>query len=286
METNKGYLSLVGATFAVGLLMTGCASQPPGAAVEKMYVFNCGGIEVGDISLFTGQEQDKGKAKTFTVSCYLIEHKNGTLLWDTGLPDALAQVPGGTKLGPFTLSVQKPIITQLKDLGFGPENIRYVGFSHMHGDHSGNANPFTKSTVLMQTEEYDAAFGAEPQKYRFNPDYYKALKDNKFMKLTGDYDVFGDGAVVIKRAIGHTPGHQVLYVNLPKSGPVVLSGDLAHFHDNWEQRRVPVLNFDKTASLQSMDTIDKFLKQTGATLLIQHDAEQNAKIPHAPTPYL
>jgi N-acyl homoserine lactone hydrolase len=286
MKTHNAYLSYVGAALTVALLLSSCATQPPGATVEKMYVYNCGSIEVGDISLFTGQPEDKGKAKTLAVSCYLIEHKNGTLLWDTGLPDALAQMPGGTTMGPFKLSVQKPIVEQLKATGYSPENIRYLAFSHMHGDHSGNGNPFAKSTLIVQKEEYDAAFGAEPQKYRFNPDYYNALKNSKVIKLTGDYDVFGDGSVVIKRALGHTPGHQVLYVNLPKSGPVVLSGDLAHFQENWDKRRVPVLNFDKAATLASMENIDKFIKQTGAKLLIQHDAEQNATIPHAPTPYL
>ncbi|MFL6623542.1 MAG: N-acyl homoserine lactonase family protein [Sulfurifustis sp.] len=287
MTRTKRYASFAGAGIAV-LFIAACSSQPtaPKAAVEKMYVFDCGHIDVGDISVFTGQEQDKGKTKPFTVSCYLIEHKNGTLLWDTGLPDALAQMPNGTKMGPFTLSVQKPLTAQLKELGYAPENIRYVAFSHMHADHSGNGNSFTKSTVLMQTEEYNAAFGSEPQKYRFNPDYYGKLKDSKFVKLNGDYDVFGDGSVVIKRAVGHTPGHQSLYVNLPKSGPVVLSGDIAHFFDNWEHKRVPAFNFDKNASLESMENMEKFLKKSGAKLLIQHDAEQNQKVPHVPQPYL
>src|SRR5438045_405417 len=112
MKMYKRHLPLAGAALVSGLLMVGCASQAPKPAIEKMYVYNCGGIEVGDLSLFTGQEADKGKSKTFAVSCYLIEHKNGTLLWDTGLPDALAQLPGGTKLGPFTLSVQKPLLEQ------------------------------------------------------------------------------------------------------------------------------------------------------------------------------
>lgn len=287
MSKTKYYASFAGVALAA-LLSAACTSQPaaPQAAVEKMYVFNCGRIDVGDISIFTGQDQDKGKTKTFAVSCYLVEHKNGTLLWDTGLPDALAQLPNGVKMGPFSLTVQKPLVEQLKALGYAPENIRYVGFSHMHADHAGNGNAFTKSTLLMQAEEYDAAFGPEPQKYRFNPDYYKQLKDNKVVKLNGDYDVFGDGSVVVKRMVGHTPGHQSLYVNLPKSGPVVLSGDLAHFFDNWEHKRVPTLNFDKNASIQSMENMEKFLKQSGAKLLIQHDADQNQQIPHVPQPYL
>ena len=289
MTTGKSVLSFTAVAAASALLMASCASQPmkQQASVEKVYVYDCGYIEVNDRSLFTGQAEDKGKTQKLTDSCYVIQHKNGVLLWDTGLPDQLAQAPAGkTSMGPFTFGIHKPLLAQLKETGYGPDNITYLGFSHMHGDHSGNGNPFTKSTLLMQKEEYEAAFGPEPQKFRFNPASYQQLKDNKAMKLTGDYDVFGDGSVVIKRTVGHTPGHQSLYVNLPKSGPVLLSGDLVHFEDNWEHKRVPVLNFDKAASVQSMNDMEKFMKESGTKLIIQHDAEQAQKIPHAPQPYL
>lgn len=288
MHARKYRLAIAGVVFAAGAMLSGCASQPltPPATIEKMYVFNCGWIDVGDISLFTGLASDKGKHKTLTDSCYLIKHKNGTLVWDTGLSDGIARMPGATvKTGPFRLSVKKPFLAQLKALGYPPEKIRYVAFSHMHGDHSGNGNAFTHSTVLMQQEEYEAAFGPNAAKFRFNPETYAQLRNNKFVKLRGDYDVFGDGSVVIKRTIGHTPGHQSLFVRLPKSGPVVLSGDLAHFTDNWRYKRVPVFNFDKKQSLQSMLDMEKFLQRTGAKLLIQHDAEQNRSIAHAPKAY-
>lgn len=286
--TSKRHLALAGATLATGILLSGCAMQPPAhmASVEKMYVFNCGRLEVADVSLFTGRPQDKGKAKMLTDSCYLIIHKNGTLLWDTGLPDGIAKMPGASmKNGPFTLSVETPFVAQLKRMGFAPERIRYVAFSHMHGDHAGNANAFSASTVLMQQAEYDAAFGPHPEKFRFNPNTYGKLKNSKFIKLHGDYDVFGDGSVVIKSTPGHTPGHQSLFVRLPKSGPVLLSGDLVHFEDNWVHKRVPVFNFSKKESLQSMAKMETFLKETGAKLLIQHDAEQNRNVPHAPQAY-
>jgi len=178
--------------------------------------------------------------------------------------------------------VNDPFIEQLRKVGYAPETINFVAFSHMHGDHSGNGNAFSRSIVLMQQEEYDAAFGPEPGKFRFNPATFGNLKDNDFIKLKGDYDVFGDGSVVIKRMIGHTPGHQSLFVRLPKSGPVVLSGDLVHFTDNWLHKRVPVFNFNKEDSVKSMTAMEDFLKQSGAKFLIQHDVAQNEKIPHAP----
>ena len=80
----------------------------------------------------------------------------------------------------------------------------------------------------MQAPEYDAVFGPEPQKYGFVAANFEKLRDSKAVKLNGDHDVFGDGSVVIKSAPGHTPGHQVLFVRLPKTGPVMLSGDMVH----------------------------------------------------------
>ncbi len=109
------------------------------------------------------------------------------------------------------------------------------------------------------------------------------MRNNETILLDGKHDVFGDGSVIIMPAPGHTPGHQVLFVDLLEAGPIMLSGDLYHFTENRLHRRVPVFNFDAEMTLQSMETIEAFLTATGATLWIQHDLEQNASIPHSPT---
>jgi glyoxylase-like metal-dependent hydrolase (beta-lactamase superfamily II) len=183
------------------------------------------------------------------------------------------------------MKVKKTLAAQLQEIGYAPEKIDYFGISHMHFDHIGNAALFPKSTVLMQKEEYDSAFGADPAKYHLDPSMYPTLRNNPFKTLTGDYDVFGDGTVTIKRELGHTPGHQALYLKLPKSGNIFLSGDLVHFTDNWEHKWVPVFNFDKEQSVKTMNEVEQFLKANNATLWIQHDAEQNAKIKHSPAYY-
>jgi N-acyl homoserine lactone hydrolase len=102
------------------------------------------------------------------------------------------------------------------------------------------------------------------------------------VKLNGDYDVFGDGSVVILSTPGHTPGHQCLLVRLPNRGPVVLPGDMVHFQENWIHRRVPSRNFDQAQSAASMEKVAAVLARENAELWINHDKAQSATIPKAP----
>lgn len=97
--------------------------------------------------------------------------------------------------------------------------------------------------------------------------------------------MFGDGTVVIKRAPGHTPGHQVLYLKLAKTGGVVLSGDLYHYPQMRALERVATFDFDQEQTRSSRADIEAFLKKTGATLWIQHDFTANAKLKKAPDYY-
>ncbi len=88
--------------------------------------------------------------------------------------------------------------------------------------------------------------------------------------------------MVIKSAPGHTPGHQVLFLDLEATGPIVLSGDLYHFPESRTLRRVPRFNFDREQTRVSMDRIEAFLEEKGAELWIEHDfafAERLRKSP-------
>ena len=78
---------------------------------------------------------------------------------------------------------------------------------------------FAIASLIIQKEEYDVAFGDDPSAAGFNSDRYKNLDKSKIKIKSGDFDVFGDETVVIKRALGHTPGHQVLFVTIAESGP-------------------------------------------------------------------
>ncbi len=286
MKQNPGlFVRLLLVVFLLSALQVNAAGKAPAQKGLHLYVFNCGTIDVLDISVFQ-PGLGKGEHKTLTNSCYLVVHPKGTLMWDAGLPDALSQNPEGkTAMEIFVLKMPKTLAEQLKEIGYAPESIKQLGISHMHFDHIGNAGLFPNATLLMQREEYEAAFGAEPGKFGFDPASYPTMSVNPVKKLAGDYDVFGDGKVVIKRMLGHTPGHQTLFVKLPKTGNIVLSGDLVHYTDNWTNKRVPSFNYDKEQSVVSMKETEKFLNANHATLWIQHDLEQNSVIKHAPAYY-
>ncbi|MHC4575380.1 MAG: N-acyl homoserine lactonase family protein [Planctomycetota bacterium] len=211
--------------------------------------------------------------------CFLVHHPKGILLWDAGLPDALVGKTVGDETMQF--SMKKTLASQLEELDLSPQDIDYLVHSHTHYDHIGNSNMFASSTLLVQEKEYEYAFGSDAEK-RDDYIYYKALKQSHTIKLNGDYDVFGDGAVVILFAPGHTPGHQVLFIDLPKTGPVLLSGDLYHFAEQRIHRRVPRFNHNREETLDSMGKIERFIDQKGARLIIQHELKQISSLPHAP----
>ena len=267
------------------MLLAACAgtTDQTASGVDRMYVINCGENHAKDVSAWT-PGVNVGKAHVFSNHCYLIRHARGWMLWDTGNADRIAAMPNGlvNPRGTLTAFMKKPLAESLKEIGVAPGDIRHLALSHAHGDHSGNANLFTVATLYVQRAEYQAMFGAEPQKYGFVPANFDKLRGNTAMILDGDYDVFGDGAVVIKAAPGHTPGHQALMVRLPKTGPVILSGDMVHLQYSWSYRVVPSFNFDVQQSMSTIDRMKAFAQQSGAQLWVNHDAESSAKIPKAP----
>lgn len=259
------------------------ARQQVALTADRIYAINCGENHAKDLSSWT-TPADQDKAYVFSNNCYLIRHRTDWMLWDSGHADRIAAMPDGlpNPRGTSIARLKTPLVDSLREIGVTPADIRYFAMSHSHGDHAGNANLFAGSTIYMQGAEYDAVFGPEPQKYNFTPANFEKLRGADIVRLHGDHDVFGDGSVVIKATPGHTPGHQSLFVRLPKTGPVLLSGDAVHLKSNWEARRVPSINYSTEQSARSMKEMDAVMKATGAQLWINHDPDQSATIPHSP----
>ena len=256
--------------------------QPP--PTPRIYVFDCGILDNADISRYDLKRQEVG-THLMSVPAFLIVHPKGTLMWDVGtVPDANFKPDGLPATLRYGTSL-KPLLEQLKEVGYTPADITYLAFSHFHWDHIGNANAFAGSTWLVRQKERDIMF-AEPPSDRTIPAEYSALKNSKTKIIKDDeYDVFGDGTVIMKSAPGHSPDHQVLFVKLAKTGPVVISGDLWHYPEERKLNRLPKTEFDKQQTIASRRRIDAFIQKTGAQLWIQHDYLGTLKLKKAPAFY-
>ncbi len=249
----------------------------------KLYTFDGGTIMVNNLELFSQDTTYHGKTKEFADAFYVIKHPDGNLIWDAGLPEGLVGMPEPftSPDGNFTVSRKDSVVNQLKSIGMTIGDFKYIALSHTHFDHSGHANTFKEATWLVQEAEYDFITSEEAQKT--HADLYNAIKElTNVKKLKGDFDVFGDSTVVIKSMPGHTPGHQVLYLDLAEHGPLLLTGDLYHTYENREHKRVPVFNTDVAQTLKSMEDFEAFAKEKNAKVYLQHQKEDFNKMPKTP----
>src|SRR5262245_50757130 len=268
-------------TLLSSLLAWSPMAQAP--ASVKLYIFDCGTLKSGNPDVLLA----RGVTTTdMSVTAYLIVHPRGTLLWDTGvIPDELIQPSGTTEA---RATVQKTLRSQLAEIGYKPSDITYLALSHNHYDHSANANNFAGSTWLVQKAERAAMFPDTPPANPSNAAIrFSALKNSKTVVLDGDHDVFGDGSVIIIATPGHTPGHQSLLVNLRKTGPIVLSGDLYHY-----PAERTLKDFTPFAALGNAEKeiaskakMEALLKEKKATLWIQHDILAYAQLKKSPAYY-
>jgi glyoxylase-like metal-dependent hydrolase (beta-lactamase superfamily II) len=256
------------------------------AANLRLYILDCGTIAPMDPALFNVTPNEIKGDVSFVTPCYLIVHPRGTLMWDVGqVPDKDIPDNGTEVVQQRILKATRRLAPQLAALGYQPKDITYLAMSHYHADHTANANMFAASTWIVQQAEYAAMFSEAPLGIRM-PDSYRDLKNARRITLNNeDHDVFGDGTVVIKTAPGHTPGHQMLFLKLKKFGPLLLAGDLYHLPEERTLDRVPTFDFDAAMTRATRKKVEAFVKQSGATVWIQHDPATNAPLKKAPQYY-
>ena len=266
--------------------LTSTAARPAHAAEAvasvRLYTVDCGRVDISDMASLADTGEYDGKPGKLVAPCFIVRHPKGTLLWDTGLGDKLADVKEGVVDGPFHSHVDTRLSDQMKAIGLGPADIDYVSFSHLHFDHTGNANLFGGGTTwLLSKPELDWAVG-NPTPFGVDPASFSAYKTAKLVMIGSDHDVFGDGSVRILAAPGHTPGHKVLLLKLQKSGAVMLSGDLYHTIENRKHARMPAFNTSRAETLASFSRIETIVKNTRARFVIQHAPESFASMPKFP----
>ena len=252
-------------------LLTKAASGTPTSIVRLA----CGSAEFKDMNAFFSDRPGvypPGGGKV-TDSCYLIRHGGQAMLWDTGLPAATKGKP--MEQDGMTASIDRTLVEQLAELNVKPEDVKVVGISHMHGDHTGQAKDFPQARLIIGKEDFERS----------------AAKDDPFTAWRGagkqvtaadtDVDVFGDGDVVTLFTPGHTPGHHSLLVKL-KSGNVLLTGDLYHTTIARQKRSLPGFNTSRAQTLASMDRFEALAKKLNAKVIIQHEPNDIGLLPAFP----
>ena len=266
-------------TGIAGLLLAATAHAATPTAPVQLWRLDCGTIVAFDLDEFSDTRAYVGQHRNLVASCYLIRHGDTWMLWDTGNPRAmLNHVPDPKEGIDAVLTVT--IVDQLAKLGVKPDQVSIVGISHEHFDHTGQAADFPNAKLLMGKGDIDDMRGSNGA--RGKPLDHWLTGGGALEPVTGDKDVFGDGSVVMLDLPGHTPGHHGLLVKLAHKGYVLLSGDVTHFADNYASNGVPSFNSNRADTLASLDRFKALAANLHATVIIQHEPADVAKLPAFP----
>lgn len=246
----------------------------------EMWRLDCGTLVLSDTGPFSDGHLYDGQTRTMTDSCYVIRNGDRYLLWDAGLTGQLLGTSATEWI--FTASLDRTIVDQLGDIGLSPENITFLGLSHYHDDHIGQASDFAGSTLLMNQRDFQVVASGANATAAAALTPWLGEDAGEVTDFGGDHDVFGDGSVTILSMPGHTPGHSSLLVRLPETGPVLLTGDLYHFREQIENRGVPVFNTDRADTLASFERFLQIDQALEAMIVIQHDPGDLERLPAFP----
>ena len=244
----------------------------------KLYQVSSGVLQL-DKGWLTAM-RDVGKMIKVPVAMYIIDHPRGLVLYDTGnnvaVSDGQCESHWG-KLCKSFMPIQKRdevIDKWLEKFGYKVDDVKYVVLSHLHLDHAGNMEMFPNATHVVQKIEMKTAWWPEKfQASAFVMGDFDDARDFKYLQLNGDFDLFGDGTVVVLDTKGHTQGHQSLMVKLKNTGVVLLAGDAVYTPEN-EAGVIPGITWNTHESMQSIDRLKNLRDVHQGDLWYSHGIEQ------------
>jgi glyoxylase-like metal-dependent hydrolase (beta-lactamase superfamily II) len=283
---------------ATGVAMYCAFAITAHAEDTKLYAFSSGALTIGK-GILQNLAATEPPIK-IPVGFYVIKHPKGNVLFDTGNNDNIIKDPSYWGANFDALKpVNTPdvaIDTQLQKIDLKPDDIKYVVASHLHLDHGGNVGKFPNSTIVVQKDEIRNAFW--PEAGTGGPYIIgdvmplRAPGSNypnkvKMLQLEGDLDLFGDGSVVVKRWVAHTPGSQMMTVRLKNTGLVILTGDNVYFRENVEKSLPPniVLAYNPSGFLTAYEWIRYKMATEKADFFTAHDPDAFKAMKKAPEFY-
>ena len=195
------------------------------------------------------------------INAYVIEHRDGLVLFDTGQDRASVTdpgyFPGGItgmlygRLARFEISPDETLTAGLDRLGYAAGDVKTAVLSHLHQDHIGGLAELEprrhrgqpgRVGHAVQPAAADARADAPPHRPArpaLAPDQAELTGDPGLAPFRAGHDLFGDGSLVLLPTPGHTPGSMSLLVRRPGLPPLMMVGDVTYDADLLEAGHVP-----------------------------------------------
>jgi glyoxylase-like metal-dependent hydrolase (beta-lactamase superfamily II) len=258
---------------------------PVAAQVKGVYWTTSGKFGPFNIQgLVPSLPKEKARDVTIPINMWVIDHAKGLVIFDTGNNVAVSDGACKSHWAAGNCDFLKPsqkredvIDAQLRKLGFRPEQVKAVVTSHAHLDHIGNIKLFPNAIHVIQKKELYQAWW--PEKFQragdvfVMKDFDGPARDFNYLELEGDYDLFGDGTVVVLSTPGHTLGHQSLKVRLASGKTLLMAQDAIWFKENLEGYPAG-LNYSVKDYNHSIQRLKMIRDLENAELFFGHDADQ------------
>ena len=276
-------------TIAVAILVMVCvgassvAAMSHGAAGPKIFWTASGLFGPLPISvLLPSYPKDQDHDIMIPINMWIIDHPMGLILFDTGNNVAISDGNCTSHWNEGFCGLLQPSQTradvidkQLEKVGFSAGDVKIVITSHSHLDHIGNIEMFPDAIHVIQKKELYQAWW--PEKFQRGGAHvvadYDDARDFTYFELNGDYDLFGDGSVVIISTPGHTLGHQSVKVRMAETGTVILAQDAVWVKENLEGHPAG-LNYSILDYTNSVNRIKMIRDIENAQVWMGHSMEQ------------
>jgi N-acyl homoserine lactone hydrolase len=200
-------------------------------------------------------------APPLPINVYVIEHRDGLVLFDTGQDRAAVTdrryYPGGVtglvyrRLSQFDIGPDQTLPARLAAAGYGIDDVRTTVVSHLHQDHVGGVAELTKSEVVVAEQEWSCLQAPKPERLGLLPRHisvpgvnwrpvgFDPTGEEDLAPFSAAHDLFGDGSLVLVPTPGHTPGSVSLLVRRPGRPALLLVGDLTFSVDHLDREQLP-----------------------------------------------
>jgi uncharacterized oxidoreductase len=249
-------------------------ASPARAKAERLLAFHCGG-DRSPLGIYDPLDPDGTRLVYGPYLLFVVEHADGLVLFDTGMHPRWRG-----RTGPIEVGEADDVLAVLARGGIRAEQIDHVVVSHLHYDHAGGLRSFSAIPVWVQADEL--RFARSPAVYQrelYDPDDFE--HDLDWRELRGAHDLFGDGAVTIVPMPGHTPGHQVLCVELG-GGLHVLAADASYLDSAMRARHLPGVVWNPDAMVASWKRLEALERDRSASLIFTHEPDFRERMRLAP----